>query len=66
MVYLVMRLAGNECSLNGGLNGYRTIWVTDKIKNRYAQYHLQASVLKSGVCDCGMADSCSGGTSFGK
>jgi len=37
--------AGNECRLSGGLNSYRTIWVTDKIRNRYVQYYLQASIL---------------------
>ena len=52
-------LGGNEGSLSGRLNSYRTIWVTDKIRNRFVQYYLQASVLKSGVCDCEMANPCS-------
>ena len=46
-----MQWAGNECRLSGGLNSYRTIWVTDKIKNHNAEYYLQSSGLKSGVCD---------------
>jgi len=37
--------AGDECRLSGGLNCWRTIWVTDKTKNRYAQCYLQASVF---------------------
>jgi hypothetical protein len=58
----VMQWAGNaanECSLSGGLNSYCTILVTDKIRNRYAQYYLQVSVLKSGVCDYGLCGLCS-------
>jgi hypothetical protein len=43
--------AGNECSLIGRLNSYHTIWMTDKIKNRYAQYYLQASGINSRVRD---------------
>jgi len=37
-----MQWAGNECSLSGGLNSYRIIWVTDKTKNRDEKYYLQA------------------------
>ena len=53
-VFDVMQLAGNagnECSLSGGWNGYRSIGLTEKIRNRDAKYYLQASVFKSGVCD---------------
>ena len=40
--------AGNECRLSGGLNSYRTIWVTDKIRNRDVEYYLQAWELIKG------------------
>jgi hypothetical protein len=33
--------AGNECRLSGGLNGYRSIGLTDKISNRDAEHYLQ-------------------------
>ena len=48
---LLMQWDGNGCSLSGGLNNYCTIWVTDKIRNRNAEYYLQSSGLKSRVCD---------------
>jgi len=32
------------------------VTLTDEMENREAEYYLQASVLKSGVCDCGMGD----------
>ena len=44
VVCLIMQWAGNagnECSLSGGLNGYRSIDLTDKIRNRNAEYYLQ-------------------------
>ena len=43
-----MQSAGNKCSLIGRLNSYHTIWMTDKIKNRYAQCYLQALDLSPG------------------
>ena len=43
-----MQSAGNKCGLFGRLNSYHTIWITDKIKNRYAQCYLQALDLSSG------------------
>ena len=39
---------GNKCSLIGRLNSYYTIWMMDKIINRYAQYYKQALDLSPG------------------
>ena len=39
--------AGNKCALIGRLNSYHTIWMTDKMKNRY----VQASILKYVTAD---------------
>ena len=54
-VGLVVRLimqwagnAGNECRLSGRVNSYLTIGLTDKTKNRDAQYYLQARKLIMG------------------
>ena len=51
VVCLIMQWAGNagnECSLSGGLNSYLTIGLTDKIRNRDAEYYLQARELIQG------------------
>ena len=37
--------AGDGCSLSGGLNSYISIGLTNKIRNRNAEYYLQAREL---------------------
>ena len=47
-----MRLAGNvgdEYSLSEGLNRYISIGLTDKMRNRNAEYYLQARELMQGL-----------------
>jgi len=55
---MMMQNVGNGYSLWNMLNGNLTIGLTDKMQNSDAEYYLQASALKSGVCDCGVRDSC--------
>jgi len=40
--------AGNECSLSEGLNRYISIGLTDKMRNRNAEYYLQARDIRLG------------------
>ena len=45
----MMQLVGNECSLSAGLNRYISIGLTDKMRNRNAEYYLQARELMQGL-----------------
>ena len=57
----MMQKVGNRYSLLNMLNGNLAIGLTDNMQNSDAEYYLQASALKSGVCDCGVGDYCSEG-----
>jgi hypothetical protein len=46
-----MHMVGNGYSLLNMLNGNLTIGLTDNMQNSDAEHYLQASVLKSVVCD---------------
>ena len=58
---MMMQKVGNGYSLWNMLNGNLAIGLTDKMQNSDAEYYLQASALKFGVCDCGVGDYCSEG-----
>jgi len=48
---MIMQKVGNRYSLWNMLNGNLALGLTEKKQNNDAEYYLQASVLKSGVCD---------------
>ena len=48
----MMQKVGNVYSLWNMLNGNLALELTDKMQNSDAEYYLQVSALKSGVCDC--------------
>ena len=50
---MLMLKVGTGYSLCNLLNGNLAIGLMDKMQNSDAEYYLQASALKSGVCDCG-------------
>ncbi len=50
---MMMQMIGNRYGLWNLLNDNLAIGLMDKIENRDVEYYLQATVLKSGVCDCG-------------
>jgi len=57
---MMMLKVGTGYSLCNLLNGNLAIGLTDKMQNSDAEYYLQASALKSGVCDStGMDRACS-------
>jgi len=57
---MIHKVENRYSSLNM-LNGNLTIGLTDKMQNCDVEYYLQASALKSGVCDWGVGDYCSEG-----